>query len=260
MTQIITIGNEKGGAGKSTISVHLAIAGLKAKKKVAVIDLDIRQQTFGRFLENRKAWCAAKNIDLHFPNIFTLSEISNEAQESDETKTLIESAAQDHDLVIIDTPGANTAPSRVAHGLADVIITPMNDSFVDFDLLAKLDPVTGEISELNFYAHQIWEARKQKAMQHKKHLEWFVLRNRMSAIDARNKRKVGDALDNLSRRIGFKVIPGLSERVTFRELFPMGLTLIDLEVANIGIPLAISHVAARQELRDLVGALGIHEA
>lgn len=259
MAQIITIGNEKGGAGKSTISVHLAIAGLKASKKVAVIDFDIRQQTFARFLENRKNWSLAKNINLLEPDIFVLPKFEDQEKETNEAKKIIETAAIDHDYVIIDTPGSNTAASNVAHGIADIIVTPMNDSFVDFDLLAKIDPVSGEISSLNFYAHQIWEARKQKAMQHKKHIEWFILRNRMSAIDAKNKRKVGDALNALSRRIGFKIIPGLSERVTFRELFPMGLTLIDLEMPNIGVPMAISHVAARQELRDLINSLGIFE-
>ncbi len=259
MAKIITIGNEKGGAGKSTISVHLAIAGLKASQKVAVIDFDIRQQTFARFLENRKNWSAAKNITLLEPNIFSLPVDIDAQNEEIEAKKIIENASEGHDYVIIDTPGSNTIASNVAHGLADIIITPMNDSFVDFDLLAKLDPVSGEISGLNFYANQIWEARKQKAIQHKSHIEWFVLRNRMSAIDAKNKRKVGDALHILSKRIGFKIIPGLSERVTFRELFPMGLTLIDLEISNIGVPMAISHVAARQELRDLINSLGIFE-
>ncbi len=255
LTQIITIGNEKGGAGKSTISVHVAIAALKAGHNVAVLDLDIRQQSFAHFLENRQKWSEAKNLPLPQPDMFKLDESKIEDEEF--IKNVIEEAVSTHDYLIIDTPGANSTASRIAHGLADKIITPMNDSFVDFDLLAKVDPVSGEVTGLNFYANQIWEARKNKAMQHKKHLEWFILRNRLSTVEARNKRKVGDALDSISKRLGFKIVPGLSERVIFRELYPMGLTLLDLEAKIPEITMSISHVAARQELRDMLSMIGI---
>jgi chromosome partitioning protein len=256
LAQIITIGNEKGGAGKSTISVHLAIACLKNNFKVAVIDLDLRQQTFASFLHNRKTWSDANNMGLVMPDIFQLPEGLDE-ENSHVARQIIQDAADSHDFVIIDTPGANTWSSRLAHSMADKIITPMNDSFVDFDLLAKLNPVTGQVDELNFYAHQIWEARKNKAISHKSHIEWFILRNRLSTIDAKNKRKVGDALDGLSKRLGFKTVPGLSERVIFRELFPIGLTLLDLDDKRLNVPLSISHVAARQELRDLLNTIGL---
>ena len=55
---VIVVGNEKGGAGKSTLSIHLSVALLKAGYKVACIDLDTRQQTLTRFFENRKSWSA----------------------------------------------------------------------------------------------------------------------------------------------------------------------------------------------------------
>ena len=145
---------------------------------VAVLDLDIRQQSFAHFLENRQKWSEAKNLPLPQPDMFKLDESKIEDEEF--IKNVIEEAVSTHDYLIIDTPGANSTASRIAHGLADKIITPMNDSFVDFDLLAKIDPVSGEVTGLNFYANQIWEARKNKAMQHKKHLEWFILRNRLS--------------------------------------------------------------------------------
>lgn len=255
MGKIIVIGNEKGGAGKSTVSVHLALHCLKSGKRAAVMDLDVRQQSFTRFWENRASWSNQKQVSLLFPEIISVQNIAGDNQG---LKKIIEDAATHYDYLIIDTPGGDTEFSRTAHGLADIIITPMNDSFVDFDLLAKVDAVSGEVIGLNFYANQIWEARKNKALQHKSHFQWFILRNRLSTFDARNKRKVGDALNMLSRRLGFVIIPGLSERVIYRELFPNGLTLLDIEDKNIGIPMSMSHVAARNEIRELVSALGIN--
>jgi chromosome partitioning protein len=81
-----------------------------------------------------------------------------------------------------------------------------------------------------------------------------VVRNRLGAQQMHNKRKVGEALDQLSKRIGFRVAPGFNERVIFRELFPRGLTLLDLR--DVGVEqLNMSNIAARQELRDLLTAL-----
>ncbi len=254
MGQIILVGNEKGGAGKSTVCVHLALHCLKKGKKTAIIDLDIRQKSFTRFWENRASWSRQKQIELLFPEIIETQSCKDNALL---VKEIIEKAAKEFDFIIIDTPGGDTEISRIAHGLADIIVTPMNDSFVDFDLLAKIDAVSGEIIGLNFYANQIWEARKNKALQHKSHLQWFVLRNRLSNFEARNKRKVGDALHLLSKRLGFVIIPGLSERVIYRELFPNGLSLLDVEDKNLGIQMSMSHVAARNELREITSALGI---
>jgi len=79
-----------------------------------------------------------------------------------------------------------------------------------------------------------------------------VLRNRLQHLEARNMRRVGAALDDLAKRVGFRVIPGLGERVIYRELFPKGLTLLDLgAIKEVGL----SHVAARQELREMVSGL-----
>jgi chromosome partitioning protein len=83
-----------------------------------------------------------------------------------------------------------------------------------------------------------------------------VLRNRVGAQAMHNKRKLGEALGALARRIGFRVGPGLSERVIYRELFPRGLTLLDLAGPG-GEGLKLAQVAARQELRDLLAALKV---
>ena len=69
-----------------------------------------------------------------------------------------------------------------------------------------------------------------------------------------NKKKVGGALEDLSRRIGFRVVPGFSERVIFREMFPRGLTVLDLKDTGVD-QLNLSNIAARQEVRDLLREL-----
>jgi chromosome partitioning protein len=161
---------------------------------------------------------------------------------------------------VIDTPGADDALSRLAHSYADTVITPMNDSFVDFDLLAKVDPETYRILRPSFYSEMVWEQKKRRAMRDGGSIDWIVMRNRLASTEAKNKRAVGQVLDQLAKRIGFRVAPGFGDRVIFRELFLQGLTLLDLREPGLGRALNMSHVAARQEVRDLLGAVGIEAA
>jgi chromosome partitioning protein len=258
---IIVVGNEKGGAGKSTMAVHLAIACARCGLKVAALDLDRRQRTFERYFENRKRWAHQNNTDLPTPDFSFLTKatapdrIGAEREEIVATQDLIASMAATHDLVIIDAPGADTPASRAAHGCADTLVTPLNDSFVDFDLLAEIDPATGAIGKPSVYAEMVWEARKIKLGAKGRPIDWILVRNRLSPLDAKNKRRVGDALAALSQRIGFRVAPGLSERVIYREMFSVGLTLLDLTDEGAESTFTMSHVAARQELREIILAL-----
>ena len=55
--RVIVVGNEKGGSGKSTVAMHVAVALVKARpERVATIDLDIRQRSLTHYVENRRAW------------------------------------------------------------------------------------------------------------------------------------------------------------------------------------------------------------
>jgi chromosome partitioning protein len=87
-------------------------------------------------------------------------------------------------------------------------------------------------------------------------MDWVVLRNRIANLDAKNKRRVAGALDELAHRIGFRLAPGFSERVIFRELFLSGLTLLDLKDTD-PAAMTMSNIAARQEVRDLLKALDL---
>lgn len=255
---VIVVGNEKGGAGKSTVAMHLAIALLRMGKSVGAIDLDIRQRSFGRYLANRQVWSDKHAVALPRPEEIRLSPSAHrdldlaEAEETERFSEALIHLKQTHDFVIIDSPGADTHYSRLAHSTADSVITPINDSFIDFDLLAEIDPETYEVGRPSIYSEMLWECRKRKAAMEKRSIDWIVMRNRMTMVDARNKRRVGEGLKMLSQRIGFRLAPGFAERVIYRELFPVGLTLLDLTEDGSTIPFTMSHVAARQELRDLI--------
>ena len=254
----IVVGNEKGGAGKSTVAIHLAIALMRMGKRVGVIDLDIRQASLTRYLENRRRWSESRGVHLPMPEEARLQFSTSrslddaEAQEQDRWRRAIDDLRGRCDFIVIDAPGSNTNYSRLAHAEADTLITPINDSFVDFALLADIDPDTFEVGRPSDYADMVWTGRKLKAKAEKTPIDWVVMRNRVSTLDARNKRRVGQGLKALSQRIGFRLSPGFSERVVYRELFPAGLTLIDLTEAGSSTAFTMSHVAARQELRELL--------
>ena len=259
MAHIIIVGNEKGGSGKSTTAMHVATALVRMGHRVGCLDLDLRQQSLGRYIENRATWCAAEGRALPIPTFRQLPEAPAEAQGNPADARLhaaVEDLAQSHDFVLIDCPGSHTRLAQVAHTLADTLITPLNDSFVDFDLLARIDHDSEKILGPSVYAEMVWTARQLRSRAGLKPADWVVLRNRVGAQQMINKAKMEQALARLAKRIGFRVAPGFSERVVFRELFPRGLTLLDLR--DVGVrSLSISNVAARQELRDLLKALDL---
>ena len=259
---IIVLGNEKGGSGKSTTAMHVFVAIARQGRTVGAIDLDSRQQSFFRYLDNRATYAEKAGVKLVMPELVAVEpsdhRYRDKAAEKDR-ENLHAAVAHLHEtcqFVIIDTPGAATPLSEVAHAMADTLITPMNDSMVDFDLLGRLDPRTGKIAGPSVYSEMVWSARQVRAAEGLPPTDWVVLRNRMSTLESKNKRKVGKALANLSKRIGFRVIPGFAERVIFRELFETGLTLLDLKQDG-DVALTLSHVAARQELREMVKALNL---
>ncbi|MBA2934015.1 AAA family ATPase [Sphingomonas sp. CGMCC 1.13654] len=254
MTQrahLIVFANEKGGTGKSTTAVHVAVALAAQGRRVAAIDLDTRQRTFVRYLENRTATARREGAELATPR-FEVFDPEKDAN----ILGRIDALSEDAEFVIVDTPGRDDAYAMKAVTRADTLVTPINDSFIDLDLIGQVDPDTYRIKRPSFYAEIVWDARKVRAKTDGGTVDWVVLRNRLQHLEAKNMRRVGQAVDELSRRVGFRVIPGLGERVIYRELFPKGLTLLDLgAIKEVGL----SHVAARQELREMVSGLQLPE-
>jgi len=259
MADVIVVGNEKGGAGKSTLAIHLMTALLHQGVRVGVLDLDVRQQSLAHFVDSRRAWLAANAAEAPMPEIAPIESDISRASE-DEARARLAAAFEalsGCDLIVVDTPGADTLLSREAHARADLIVTPMNDSFVDFDTLGVVDPVTLELKRPSLYSETVWNSRKDRAAASGRSIDWVVLRNRLAPADARNRRRVDERVQALSRRAGFRVGPGLRDRVIYRELFPFGLTIADLSPSIRPVSMSLQHVAARQELRDLLGFLGL---
>nr|WP_294167562.1 division plane positioning ATPase MipZ [uncultured Sphingomonas sp.] len=245
----IVFANEKGGTGKSTTAVHTAVALAAAGHRVGALDLDNRQRTTTRYLENRAATVRRLGTELPQPVFEVLEELSEEA-----LAAAIERLSGQCEVLVIDTPGRDDPVARAAILRADTLVTPMNDSFVDLDLIGQVHPENFKITKPSFYAELIWQSRTKRAKSAGKSVDWVVLRNRLQHIGSHNQQRVGAAMDELARRVGFRVIPGLGERVIYRELFPKGLTLLDLkQLGEVGL----SHIAARQELREMIAGLGI---
>ncbi len=260
---VIVIGNEKGGAGKSTLAIHLMTALLHEAAAVTVIDLDLRQQSVGRFLKSRRTWCCSNAIALPMPLEAGLSEAGPHPANVDDKAAIsafervLGEAKATGGFIIIDTPGGDNALSRAAHGAADIIVTPMNDSFVDFDLLGQVDPLTLNVVRPSLYAETVWNSRKAKAAAGGGSIDWIVMPNRLAPVRARNRQRLEERVQTLAKRVGFRIGGGLRERVIYRELHPFGLTAADLSSKVRPVPISLSHIAARQELRMLVADLGL---
>ncbi len=255
---IIVVGNEKGGTGKSTVSMHLIVSLLEQGLSVGSIDIDARQATLTRYIRNREARKDLAELGLKLPEHVALPPTHDRGADEARLVETFERLAARHDVVVIDTPGSDHYLSLLGHSFADTLVTPLNDSLIDLDVLAQVEPGTMKIRRPSHYAEMVWETKKARAMRGEKAVvDWIVLRNRLSNLDARNKRDMEKLLAELAKRVGFRVIPGLGERVIYRSMFLEGLTLLDLRHNILGFEFNLSHVAARQELRTLVEAIGL---
>jgi chromosome partitioning protein len=265
--RLIVVGNEKGGSGKSTIAMHVAIALMKSNSGVGTIDLDSRQKTFTHYIENRFAWANQTNCTLEIPNHLYFVENTDHPTAEDEVADgnaltdLIKGLGRSNDFIVIDTPGHDSYLGRLAHSMADILITPLNDSFVDLDVLGTIDRQTLAVTGTSHYSEMVQEARLQRRYRDNVNTNWIVLRNRLSMLGSRNTRLVGEGLNELSRGLDFQLVEGLAERVIFREFYPRGLTALDtLDEKILGTRPTVSHVAARTEIEMLLNAIGLRSS
>lgn len=261
---VVVLGNLKGGSGKSTLSMHIAAGLMKAGRRVATIDLDFEQRTLTRYIENRRTFAGEKGLVLDIPTHFCLEDGSSAAKAilSDNDRinfisNALSAAEPAHDFIIIDTPSGANRVNLFAHGLADTVITPINDSFLDLDVIATLKDTTDELVP-SPYTETIRRALEARRSVTSRKTNWFVVRNRLSALESRNERAVHDAIESAAKEAGFRTATGLSERVIYREFFPRGLTALDsMETSLLGVKPALSHVLARQEVRQLISTVGL---
>jgi chromosome partitioning protein len=254
---VITVGNHKGGTGKSTTAMHLAIGLMTQKHSVGCVDLDGKQGTLSHYLANRAATQAATGRDLPQPRIQSIEPATGrdrEAAEAKESERLEQALAAlaDCDFVILDTPGSDGHLTDLGHARADTLITPLNDSFLDIDVLARIDRQRRLVLGPSGYAQMVSRQSEHRVANGQEPIDWLVMRNRLAQLDARNTRDMAGLLGQLSERMGFRLQPGLSERVVYRELFFSGLTLLDLPADAEEARFNPSRWNARREIRDLL--------
>jgi chromosome partitioning protein len=259
---VIVLGNEKGGTGKSTTAMHIIVGLLREGYRVGAIDLDARQGTLARYFDNRRIYAARQGLQLPHPLYRTVgrSELRDRYAAEEEERERLEravAALADCDYIILDTPGSDNHLSREGHSHADILVTPLNDSFVDLDLLGRIDASTHKMLAPSKYSEMVWEQKKRRMQRSEGPIDWIVMRNRLASLDSRNRRHMDRALEELSRRLGMRLIMGFSERVIFRELFLKGLTLLDIRDSETDVTLTMSHIAALQEVRNVLRALGV---
>ena len=265
--RVIVVGNEKGGSGKSTVAMHVTVGLMKSGQRVATIDLDSRQKTFTHYIENRHAWAQHIACDLEIPNHLYFVENMDHPTAEDEAadglalRDAVASLAGNSDFIVIDTPGRNSYLGRLVLSMADILITPLNDSFVDLDVLGTVDRETLRVIGTSHYAKVVEEARQQRQLRDNVTADWIVLRNRLSMLGSRNTRCVGEGLQELSQRLNFRCVEGLAERVIFREFYPRGVTALDtLDETTLGTRPTMSHVTARLEIDNLLRAMNLRSS
>ena len=259
---VIVCGNEKGGSGKTTTAMHVVVSLLKSGFKVATIDLDSRQKSLTRYIHNRRNWARTNNFPLEMPTHFRFNAAMADSildAQSKDFESFVQAISEieySHDFILIDTPGSDGYLMRLAHSMADTLITPMNDSFVDLDVLGRVDPETLSIKDISHYAEMVRDARHQRREVDNGLLDWVVVRNRLSSIPSRNRQHLLSCVKELSMQLGFRIADGISERVIFREYFPMGLTALDNHSSlKVGSRESASNVSARKEVNRLVKTL-----
>jgi chromosome partitioning protein len=259
---VIVVGNEKGGAGKSTLSIHLSVALLKAGRRVATIDLDTRQRTLTRFFENRRSWSANANWPIELPFHFALDRgesddvRQNEATEFALFADAIGAVEHDYEYVVIDTPASDSYLMRLAHSLADTLISPLNDSFIDVDVFSRVSHDRTRRGAVAHYADLVLEARRKRRLVDNGVIDWVMARNRMASLASNNAKQIAVSIARIGADLQFRVVEGLHDRVIFRELFPIGLTALDaIEAGADNRALTASQQAARREIETLLEAL-----
>ena len=261
---VIVVGNEKGGSGKSTTAFHLAVYLLYAGYRVATIDVDSRQQTFTHYVRNRRTFVQQRGLNLpnpthfHLPSAWGDSIKENHRAEFDIFRRSVGEVEDRVDFLIIDTPGFDTNLTRLAHSLADTLVTPVNDSLIDLNVLARIDADSGNLIETSHYARLVQRARSERMAVDGQTIDWVLVRNRISMLGSRNSRQVHQTLESIATRFGARQADGIAERVIFRSLFQMGLTVFDpVDEDLTGEAQSASHASARQEYRNLLAALNL---
>jgi chromosome partitioning protein len=257
--QVIILGNEKGGSGKSTLAIHIIVGLLTAGFRVGSIDLDGRQGTLSRFMGNRRR-AKAERPEILLPKHrqVSLSRSATEDRSGDEKLDQVVTALEglsDTDFIVVDTPGSDSVLCRAAHVFADILVTPLNPSYLDLDAMVEVDESAEHIVGPSAYSELVLYMMEKRREMQVGALRWIVVLNRLPNVNTKVTRSVTQVLEDLVPRLGFRLAEGIHDRVVFRELFLQGLTVFDgfdrgvLRLANRGLRHGL------KEMRDLLTTL-----
>lgn len=257
--QVIILGNEKGGSGKSTLAIHIVVGLLSAGFRVGSIDLDGRQGTLSRFIESRRR-AKSDRPDILMPKHrqVSLSRSTTEDRSGDEKLDQVLTALEglsDTDFIVVDTPGSDNVLCRAAHVFADILVTPLNPSYLDLDAMVEVDESAEHIVGPSAYSELVLYMMEKRREMQVGTLRWIVVLNRLPNVNTKVTRSVTQVLEDLVPRLGFQLAEGIHDRVVFRELFLQGLTVFDgfdhgvLRLANRGLRHGL------KEMRDFLAML-----
>jgi chromosome partitioning protein len=251
---VIVVGSGKGGSGKTTLAMHVVVYLLKAGQRIGTLDLDSDQRGLTRYIENRERWARHRQVDLALPWHKYIGSARGERTDEIEARELaqlqeaIASMEASCDFLVIDLPSHDNYLMGVAHLIADTVLTPLQDSFLDLGALGLVDPLTHEVTHAGHYAATVRAARRLRRQFDPAVVDWIVILNRSCDPPL-----VRSCVHDLALQIGFKEAGGCAERAAYRQLFALGLTAFDaLDEAALGTCPSESHLAAEREMRALM--------
>src|SRR5205823_9815492 len=197
-----------GGCGKSTVAMHLIVSLLMERRRVASFDLDLTQQSLTRYIENRQEWARLHNATLELPDHYVLTDPSVAGPHPDASDvaaftTALASLGNTYDFVVIDTPSGENHLSLLAHALADTLVTPINDSFVDLDVIGTMAPSSDFRPRRSRYAEMVATASERRSWFSSRPTDWVVVRNRLPRLISRNQKQVAEMLELMAPELGF---------------------------------------------------------